>query len=69
MLRVAVPSKGSLSEPAAAMLHEAGYRQRKVSKELVLVGTDNHVEFFHPPPPGHRSLRRLRPAGSRNHRP
>jgi ATP phosphoribosyltransferase len=47
MLRIAVPNKGSLSEPAAAMLHEAGYRQRKDSKELVLVDTDNHVEFFY----------------------
>ena len=28
MLRVAVPNKGSLAEPAAQMLREAGYRQR-----------------------------------------
>ncbi|MFJ6215557.1 ATP phosphoribosyltransferase [Streptomyces sp. NPDC092296] len=46
MLRIAVPNKGSLSGPAAEMLHEAGYRQRKDSKELVLVDTDNNVEFF-----------------------
>ncbi len=46
MLRIAVPNKGSLSEPASAMLHEAGYRQRKDSKELVLVDPDNQVEFF-----------------------
>jgi ATP phosphoribosyltransferase len=46
MLRIAVPNKGSLSEPAAAMLHEAGYRQRKDSKELVLVDPENGVEFF-----------------------
>ncbi|MCZ2526155.1 ATP phosphoribosyltransferase [Streptomyces sp. NPDC059506] len=46
MLRIAVPNKGSLSEPASAMLHEAGYRQRKDSKELVLVDSDNQVEFF-----------------------
>ncbi|MET9223048.1 ATP phosphoribosyltransferase [Streptomyces sp. NPDC088197] len=47
MLRIAVPNKGSLSGPAAAMLHEAGYRQRKESKELVLVDRDNEVEFFY----------------------
>lgn len=46
MLRVAVPNKGSLSGPASAMLHEAGYRQRQDSKELVLVDTDHDVEFF-----------------------
>ncbi|MDI2126461.1 ATP phosphoribosyltransferase [Yinghuangia seranimata] len=46
MLRIAVPNKGSLSEPASAMLHEAGYRQRSNSKELVLVDPDNNVEFF-----------------------
>ena len=28
MLRVAVPSKGALSESAAEMLSEAGYRRR-----------------------------------------
>ncbi|MDX3357535.1 ATP phosphoribosyltransferase [Streptomyces sp. ME01-24h] len=47
MLRIAVPNKGSLSGPASAMLHEAGYRQRKDSKELVLVDGENDVEFFY----------------------
>ncbi|MER5889826.1 ATP phosphoribosyltransferase [Streptomyces sp. NPDC001941] len=47
MLRIAVPNKGSLSGPASAMLHEAGYRQRKESKELVLVDPVNEVEFFY----------------------
>ena len=46
MLRIAVPNKGSLSEPASEMLHEAGYKQRKDRRELVLVDTDNQVEFF-----------------------
>jgi ATP phosphoribosyltransferase len=46
MLRIAVPNKGSLSEPAAEMLHEAGYRQRKDRRELVLVDSGNQVEFF-----------------------
>ncbi|GAA1362047.1 ATP phosphoribosyltransferase [Streptomyces beijiangensis] len=47
MLRIAIPNKGSLSGPAMAMLHEAGYQQRKESKELVLVDPGNQVEFFY----------------------
>jgi len=46
MLRVAVPNKGSLSEAAAEMLHEAGYRQRRDARELVLRDPDNDAEFF-----------------------
>ncbi|MFF9897124.1 ATP phosphoribosyltransferase [Streptomyces longispororuber] len=47
MLRIAVPNKGSLSGPASAMLHEAGYQQRRESKELVIVDPANEVEFFY----------------------
>ncbi|WP_024820577.1 ATP phosphoribosyltransferase [Arthrobacter sp. 31Y] len=46
MLRVAVPNKGSLSEAASAMLSEAGYRQRRDTRELVMVDPDNEIEFF-----------------------
>jgi ATP phosphoribosyltransferase len=46
-LRVAVPNKGSLSEPAAVMLREAGYRQRNDARELVLQDPENGVEFFY----------------------
>jgi len=46
MLRIAVPNKGSLSEPASQMLAEAGYRQRTDSRELVLLDIDNDTEFF-----------------------
>jgi ATP phosphoribosyltransferase len=46
MLRIAVPNKGSLSEPASQMLVEAGYRQRSDSRELVLTDPDNDTEFF-----------------------
>jgi ATP phosphoribosyltransferase len=46
MLRIAVPNKGSLAEPAAAMLREAGYRQRGDGRELVLADPANNVEFF-----------------------
>ncbi|MFV0426848.1 MAG: ATP phosphoribosyltransferase [Beutenbergiaceae bacterium] len=46
MLRIAVPNKGSLSGPASDMLQEAGYRQRRDTRELVLVDEPNNVEFF-----------------------
>ena len=46
MLRIAVPNKGSLSAPAAEILVEAGYRQRRDSRELVLADPGNDVEFF-----------------------
>jgi ATP phosphoribosyltransferase len=46
MLRIAVPNKGSLAEPAAEMLREAGYRSRRDPKELVLTDVDNDIEFF-----------------------
>lgn len=47
MLRIAVPNKGSLSEPAAEMLREAGYRIRRDPKELVVTDADNGVELFY----------------------
>ena len=46
MLRIAVPNKGSLSEPAATMLTEAGYRTRRTGRELVLLDEANEVELF-----------------------
>ena len=46
MLRVAVPNKGTLSEPATAMLIEAGYRQRHESRDLTVIDPANDVEFF-----------------------
>src|SRR3954447_16692377 len=46
MLRIAVPNKGSLAEPASQMLVEAGYRQRTDSRELVLIDAENDTEFF-----------------------
>ena len=50
MLRIAVPNKGSLSEAAAGMLREAGYRGRRDPKELVLIDGDHDIEFFFPAP-------------------
>ncbi|MEV8165448.1 ATP phosphoribosyltransferase [Rothia kristinae] len=47
MLRIAVPNKGSLSQAAQTMLTEAGYLQRRDSRELVLADEANDVEFFY----------------------
>jgi ATP phosphoribosyltransferase len=47
LLRIAVPNKGALSQAAAEMLRESGYRQRQDGKELTLVDIDNGVEFFY----------------------
>ena len=47
MLRVGLPNKGTLSEPSAVMLREAGYRQRGDTRDLVLIDPDNAVEFFY----------------------
>lgn len=46
MLRVAVPNKGTLSEPASEILAEAGYRRRTDSKDLTVIDPVNRVEFF-----------------------
>ena len=46
MLRVAVPNKGQLSDPARDMLREAGYVAAANSRELVVQDPENDVEFF-----------------------
>lgn len=47
MLRIAVPNKGSLSDPAIELLQEAGYKQRRDPRDLVLVDARHDVEFFY----------------------
>ena len=47
MLKIAVPNKGSLADPSTQLLREAGYRQRKDGRELVLTDPDNGAEFFY----------------------
>jgi ATP phosphoribosyltransferase len=47
LLRIAVPNKGVLSEPAAEMLAESGYRQRRSTKDLAVYDPDNDTEFFY----------------------
>jgi ATP phosphoribosyltransferase len=46
MLRVAVPNKGALSEAAAEILSEAGYRRRTDARDLTVLDPGNNVEFF-----------------------
>jgi ATP phosphoribosyltransferase len=47
VLTIAVPNKGSLSDAAVAMLREAGYRQRRDSRDLAVTDDANDVEFFY----------------------
>jgi ATP phosphoribosyltransferase len=47
VLRVAVPNKGVLAEPSAAMLAESGYRQRRSTKDLAVYDPDSDTEFFY----------------------
>lgn len=46
MLRVAVPNKGSLAEPARSMLLEAGYLAGSGTRDLMVTDAINGVEFF-----------------------
>jgi ATP phosphoribosyltransferase len=46
MLRVAVPNKGQLAEPARSMLTEAGYLRSASVRDLVVHDPENDVEFF-----------------------
>lgn len=45
-LRVALPNKGSLSQPSIDLLRQAGYRTRRRGRELVLLDHDNNTEIF-----------------------
>jgi ATP phosphoribosyltransferase len=47
MLRIAVPNKGTLSQPASQMLRDAGYRQRTDPKDLLCNDEANGVQFFY----------------------
>ncbi|MBA8816144.1 ATP phosphoribosyltransferase [Microbacterium halimionae] len=42
-----MPNKGSLSETASEMLHEAGYVGRRDPKDLYVADPENEVEFFY----------------------
>jgi ATP phosphoribosyltransferase len=47
MLRIAIPNKGTLSQPASQMLRDAGYRQRTDPKDLLCNDEANGVQFFY----------------------
>ena len=46
MLRVAIPNKGQLAQPAAQLLKEAGYRASLNARSLTVSDLANDVEFF-----------------------
>ncbi|MEZ7964012.1 MAG: ATP phosphoribosyltransferase [Candidatus Nanopelagicales bacterium] len=46
MLRVAIPNKGQLAQPAAQLLKEAGYLASLNARSLTLIDSTNNVEFF-----------------------
>lgn len=46
MLKVALPNKGQLADPAREMLREAGYHAAANTRELVVQDPENDVEFF-----------------------
>jgi ATP phosphoribosyltransferase len=46
MLKVAIPNKGQLAEPARQMLQEAGYLRNAGVRDLVVQDPANDVEFF-----------------------
>lgn len=46
MLRIALPNKGQLAEPAKQMLREAGYLRSHSPRDLVVSDPENDVEFF-----------------------
>ena len=59
MLRSPCPTRASLSEPAAQMLREAGYRQRPTARDLVVHRRGQRRRVLLPAAPRHRDLRRV----------
>ena len=47
MLRIAVPNKGTLADPAATIMRDAGYRQRSDLRDLSTLDDENDIEFFY----------------------
>ncbi|WP_418968618.1 ATP phosphoribosyltransferase [Alloscardovia omnicolens] len=47
MLKIAVPNKGMLSEPAWELLKEAGYQLRTNSRQLVVEDPHNGIQLFY----------------------
>ena len=47
MLKIAVPNKGMLSEPAWDLLKKAGYRLRTNARQLVVEDPNNGIQLFY----------------------
>jgi ATP phosphoribosyltransferase len=47
LLKIALPNKGSLAEDSIRILNEAGYRQRTDSRDLVIIDSENEIEFYY----------------------
>lgn len=46
-LKVALPNKGSLAEPAISIFRSAGFRQRSDTKDLIFLDPENEIEFYY----------------------
>jgi ATP phosphoribosyltransferase len=46
MLKIAIPNKGQMAEPAAILLQEAGYRCKITDRELVTYDAQNDISFY-----------------------
>ena len=46
-LKIALPNKGSLSDPAIEVFKAAGFRQRQGNKDLIFLDPSNDVEFYY----------------------
>ena len=46
-MKVAVPNKGMLSQPAWRLLSESGYRLRSNDRQLVVDDVDNDIQLFY----------------------
>ncbi|MGW4587778.1 ATP phosphoribosyltransferase [Amycolatopsis thermoflava] len=47
MLRVGVPNKGALSQPAIDLLSDADYRVRRLNRELSVLDPRHRIQFFY----------------------
>ena len=46
MIQIALPNKGALAEDAVVLVREAGYRCRRLGRELMVRDVENEVEFL-----------------------
>ena len=46
MLQIALPNKGALAQDALELVREAGYRCRRIGRELMVPDTENGVTFI-----------------------